>query len=437
MLLTSETVAFLKSTPRRRHDGGAGGGGATVATAAAKAPAQRVHAPTSPRPASALRHVALLVETTGAYGRGLLQGIAKYNREHGNWSTYFRPHALNDSPPAWLRNWKGDGILVRIETPEMYEVVRRCGVPAVNLRGTLPNLPLPYVSMDNRQLAQLALTHLRDRGLRNFAVCGRGGTKNPALAERCDVFREMVEAEGGVCDGFPPPTSRRAATITWEQEQDQLAEWVASLPKPVGIFACNDERGLQVLDACRRVGLIVPDDVAVVGVDNDPSICDLTIPPLSSIDPNAEAIGYEAAALLDRMMSGQAAPKAPIKLAPRGVVTRRSTDVIASEDQEVGRALGYIREHACHGLQVVDVLGHMAMSRASLQQRMKQVVGRTIHQEIQRVRLTKVKDLLAMSEMTIKQVARESGFASVQYMTRVFRAVTGETPARYRMRRAK
>jgi len=421
MLLINDNVALLKSSTRlqarrMKH----------VAPAAAEAPAKAV----------GLRHVALLVETTGAYGRGLIQGIAKYNREHGNWSTYFRPHALNDAPPAWLRSWKGDGMLVRIETQEMYEAVRRCGVPAVNLRGTIKGLPLPYVSMDNRAIAALALAHLRDRGIRNFAVCGRAGTPNTALVERCDHFRELVEADGGICYIFPPLASRRSA-MTWEQEQDQLAAWIRSLPKPVGIFGCNDERGLQVLDACRRVGVAVPDEVGVIGVDNDQAICDLTIPPLSSIDPNAEAIGYEAAALLDRMMSGHAAPTEPIKLAPRGVVTRRSTDVVASEDKEVGRAISYIRQHACRGLQVVDVLGHMAMSRASLQQRMKQVVGRTIHQEIQNVRLGKVKDLLAMSEMTIKQVARESGFASVQYMTRVFRAVTGETPARYRLRRAK
>jgi LacI family transcriptional regulator len=172
-------------------------------------------------------------------------------------------------------------------------------------------------------------------------------------------------------------------------------------------------------------------------VDNDQAICDLAIPPLSSVDVNAEAIGYQAAALLDRMMDGNEPPAEPVTLSARGIITRRSTDVIASEDQEVGRALRYIRENACRGLQVIDVLTHMAMSRASLQQRMKQVVGRTIHQEIQQVRLNRVKNLLAMSDLTIKQVARESGFASVQYMTRVFRAVTGETPARYRSCRAR
>jgi LacI family transcriptional regulator len=158
---------------------------------------------------------------------------------------------------------------------------------------------------------------------------------------------------------------------------------------------------------------------------------------MSSVDVNAEGIGYEAAALLDKMMSGKKVAPKPIRISPRAVVTRRSTDVIASEDEEVNRAVRYIREQACNRLQVVDVLGFMGMSRASLQQRMKQIAGRTIHQEIQRVRLNRAKDLLSMSNLTIKQVARESGFASVQYMTRVFRSATGETPARYRSHRAK
>ena len=168
-------------------------------------------------------------------------------------------------------------------------------------------------------------------------------------------------------------------------------KWIKSLPKPVGVMACNDERGLQVLDACRRAGVAVPDEVAVIGVDNDLPMCELAIPPLTSVDVNAEGIGYEAAALLERMMSGKKPPAKPTMLPPRGVITRRSTDLIASEDEEVSRAVRYIREHACNRLQVSDVLTHMGMSRASLQQRMKQIVGRTIHQEIQRVRLNRAK----------------------------------------------
>jgi LacI family transcriptional regulator len=200
-------------------------------------------------------------------------------------------------------------------------------------------------------------------------------------------------------------------------------------------MAGNDERGLQVLDACRRAGARVPDDVAVIGVDDDEHLCELSIPPMTSVDVNAEQIGYAAAELLDRLMSGRKPPTVPTLLAPRGVVTRRSTDVLASEDPVVNKAVAFIRENRGRGLQVTDVISHLKMSRASLEPRIKKVLGRTIHQEIQRVQLERVKELLVGSPMPIKQIAREGGFSCVQYLTRVFRTATGETPARYRSSR--
>jgi LacI family transcriptional regulator len=390
-------------------------------------------APCEAPKAATMRRVALLIETSGSYGRGLLQGISKYNRERGEWSTCFRPYSLNDVTPAWLKSWRGDGLLLRIDAADLAGVAKRSGAAIVNLRGAAPGSPFANVTVDEAQVAKLASQHLIERGLEHFAFCGRPRGQNPALDERGEQFRRLIERAGNVCHMYPDATA--PARDEWDVEQSRLTAWIASLPKPIGIMACNDERGLQVLDACRRCGAAVPDDVAVIGVDNDPSLCELAIPPLSSIDVNAEGIGYEAAAVLDRMMNGEAAPSAPVKLSPRGVVTRRSSDVVASEDEEVSRAVRYIREHACGGLQVADVLGFMGISRASLQQRMKRLLGRTVHQEIQRVRLSRAKELLAMSPLTIKQVARESGFASVQYMTRVFRAATTETPARYRHRR--
>lgn len=380
-----------------------------------------------------MRHVALLIETSGSYGRGLLAGIAKYNREHGGWSTYFRPHGLGDRPPEWLKRWSGDGMLVRIDTREMADLALQSKAEVVNLRGTLPGLPIPFIAVDNEQVARLAFQHLVERGFKNFAFCGQPRGGNPSLDQRADYFREIVEEAGHSCHIFAALQSN--PTPDWEDEQDRMASWIRSLPKPVGVMACNDERGMQLLDAARRCGATVPDEVAVIGVDNDAPLCDLSIPPLTSVDVNAEGIGYEAAALLDRMMGGKKVPAKPVKMAPRGVITRRSTDVIASEDEEVNRAVSFIRENACKGLQVMDVLSHLGMSRASLQQRMKLIAGRTIHQEIQRVRLERAKQLLVMSGLTIKQIARESGFASVQYMTRMFRSATGETPAKYRSRR--
>lgn len=382
-----------------------------------------------------MRHVALLIETSGSYGRGLLRGVSKYNRERGGWSTYFHPHGLGDPPPPWLRNWRGDGILARIDTPEIAQLLLKSGVPVVNLRGTVAELPFPYVGPDHDQIAKLAAEHLMERGLKNFAFCGRPAGIHPGLDERGTTFAEVVRQSGGNCEVFPADCP--VDEDNWEMEQERLAKWLHSLPKPVGVMACNDERGLQVLDACRRCSAAVPDEIAVIGADNDEHLCDLSIPPLTSVDVNAENIGYTAAALLDQMMQGIKPPEMEQRLAPRGIFTRLSTDTVASDDDEVNRTLRYIRENSCEGLRVVDVLAYMGMSRASLQQRLKRIIGRTIHEEIERVRLARVKELLLSPEMTIKQVARATGFSSVQYMTRVFRAALAETPARYRSRRNK
>jgi LacI family transcriptional regulator len=296
-------------------------------------------------------------------------------------------------------------------------------------------LPFPYVGPDHDQIAKLAAEHLMERGLKNFAFCGKPAGIHPGLDERGTTFAEVVRQSGGNCEVFPADCP--IDEDNWEMEQERLAKWLHSLAKPVGVMACNDERGLQVLDACRRCSAAVPDEIAVIGADNDEHLCDLSIPPLTSVDVNAENIGYTAAALLDQMMQGIKPPEMEQRLAPRGIFTRLSTDTVASDDDEVNRTLRYIRENSCQGLRVVDVLAYMGMSRASLQQRLKRIIGRTIHEEIERVRLARVKELLLSPEMTIKQVARATGFSSVQYMTRVFRAALAETPARYRSRRNK
>lgn len=381
-----------------------------------------------------MKHVVLLIESSGAYGRGILRGIARFNRANGGWLTWHRPRGLTDEAPKWLSKWRGDGMLVRIKSPAIIKASLELGIPIVNLREAL-NLPFPYVAVDNSKVAEMAAQHLMERGFKQFAFCGRPHGTNISLDERAVHFRRVIEAAGYHCDSYfaNDPTE----TADWEDEQDTLANWLKSLPKPVGIMACNDERGVSVLDACRRAGVKVPDEVAVIGVDNDEPLCDLAIPPMSSVDVNPEAVGFEGAQLLDRMMNGEKPPRDPVRLAPRGVVVRRSTDVIASEDSEVNEAIRYIRENACKGLQVSDVLMHLGISRAAMQQRMKKITGHTLHQEIQRVRMSRAKELLMFTDKTIKQVARESGFTSVQYMTRVFHAITGETPAKYRASRAK
>lgn len=380
-----------------------------------------------------MRHVAILIETSRAYGRGLLRGVAAFNRERGHWSTYFQPQGLGDPPPPWLKDWRGDGILARIENQRVARAIIQANVPVVNLRGTMPELGFPFIGADNRAVARLGAEHLLERGFQQFGFCGFRAGFHPGFDDRGHHFRRLLEEAGHPCDVFELSRHGRR-TLTWEQEQEHLARWIGALPKPVGIMTANDDRGLQVLDACRRVRAAVPDEVAVIGADNDEHLCSLAIPPLSSVDINSEETGYAAAALLDRMMSGRRPPKRLPKIEPRGVVTRRSTDVLATDDADVVRAVGFIRDRACHEVKVGDVLLHVGVSRASLEPRVKKVLGRTIHQEIRRVQVERAKELLSESRMPIKQVAQEAGFKTVQYLTRVFRAATGRTPAAFRRR---
>jgi LacI family transcriptional regulator len=387
-----------------------------------------------------LRNVAILIETSGAFGRGLLRGVAKYNRERTGWSTYFHPQGLDDPPPRWLAHWGGDGILARIGTPAMADMLGAVGLPVVNMRLHGAGHRFPFVGLDHSAVARTAAEYLLSLGLKQFGFYGYAVGNHAGLDERATAFAAAIAAAGRPCavrqaGGGP-------AERDWDSEQASLAEWVAALPKPVGLMASNDVPGLFLLDACRRANLRVPDEVAVIGVDNDEHLCELAVPPLSSVDVNSERIGYDAAALLDRLMSSTdpAAPVdavriEPVRIGPRGVVVRRSTDVIASDDPEVNRAVGFIRANGGRALSVGDVLAHTNMSRGVLQQRMKRVLGHTIHEEIERVRLARVKELLLRSDMTIKRVMAETGFSSVQYMTRAFRTTVGETPARYRQAR--
>ena len=201
------------------------------------------------------------------------------------------------------------------------------------------------------------------------------------MDERCDHFVELTQAAGYPCDVFKATPLRRRGP--GDIDRKGLAKWVKGLPKPVGIMVCNDDRGLELLDACRHARVPVPEQAAVISVDNDEYLCGFSIPPLSSVDVAPHGIGYEAASLLDRMMAGKAATQQARVIPPGGVVVRQSTDVLATDDATVARAIEFIQKHACDRIKIADVVEHVVISRAGLEPRLKAVVGRTIHQEIQ------------------------------------------------------
>jgi LacI family transcriptional regulator len=375
------------------------------------------------------RHVALLIEATNAYARGLLHGVAQYTHEQGNWTVYFELHSLEAPPPKWLKTWKGDGILARVGDRRMARAVVEVGVPVVELRRKLSIPGVPVIGPDHQAVARLAAEHLRERGFRQFGVCGFPRRMDPPLDHRVDAFAQHLKEASLPCSVF---AAERGLSLA--QEQSRIARWIRSLPKPCAIMTSNDTRGLQVLRACASIGAAVPDQVAVIGAGNDDCVCSLCHPPLSSVDLAAETIGYEAAALLDRMMTKRQSSAQDIYVPPRGIVTRLSTDVLATPDQAVSKAVGFIRSHACDDILVSDVLNHVKLSRSALEPKLKQVIGRTIHQEIRRVQIERAKSLLSTTDLPTKQIAAQTGFHYVQYLTRVFRKVTGLTPANYRRR---
>jgi LacI family transcriptional regulator len=378
---------------------------------------------------STRRSVALLIETSNAYARGLLDGIIAYQREHELWSIYVGEQERGARPPRWLRNWKGDGIIARIETAPIATAVRRMNIPAVDVSAARRVKGIPWVETDDRAIAHLAAQHLIDRGFRKLAYCGEPQFNWSRWREQ--NFTAFAEDAGCECHVYSGKR-RSDSDYSWTYERRRLQAWVENLPKPIGIMACYDFKGQQLLDICRELDIAVPEQMAVIGVDNDVRLCRLCTPPLSSVIPDTHRTGYEAARLLDRMMQGENIRETAILVPPRGIAERQSTDVYAIEDEDLVTALRFIREHACDGIRVADVLRVVPLSRRMLEHRFQKLVRRTPHAEIIRIRMDRVARLLRETERPLTEIAARSGFESAEYLSVAFKKFTGVSPRTYR-----
>ena len=344
---------------------------------------------------------ALLIETSNAYARGLLRGVRAFAQEHGRWSTYLVEHGRGDPPPRWIRDWKGDGIIARIENRTIARAIKATGLPVVDVSAARLVPAAPWVETDDGAIARAVVDHLAERGFDHFAYCGDSRFKWSGLRQQC--FAELVAARGRKCHALVTEVDDAEDP---ERQQRAIARWIKKLPNPIGIMACYDIRGRQVIDACRAVGVAVPDEVAVIGVDNDELLCDLSDPPLSSVIPDSHRTGYAAAELLEQMMRGRAVDASGLFIPPLGVATRRSTDVLAIGDPHVVSAMRYIRDHACDGINVEDVLRHVPVSRRILESRFRSHLGRTPHQQIARLQLDRAKQLLRDTDLPARRHRR-------------------------------
>jgi LacI family transcriptional regulator len=309
------------------------------------------------------------------------------------------------------------------------EEVVKLGLPvivSVHLKEHIAGFP--YIDTNGIRIGQMAADHLLERGFRHLGFCGFDHLH--WSRSRCQNFVRRVAEAGFEAHVYKQPKSRRSRS--WEKEQTLIAEWLSSVPKPVGVMACNDDRGRQVTEACKTVGLRVPEEVAVIGADNDDLVCELSDPPLSSVALNVERGGYEAAELLDRLMHGEKMAGQSIIVQPTHVVARQSTDILAVEDQEVAYAVRFIRDHARQPVQVSEVAEAVGLSRRALQQRFRTVLKRTVYDEIRRARMRLVAEMLAETNLAIYQISEVLGYSGLSKLSRAFQRETGMSPVAYR-----
>lgn len=357
--------------------------------------------------------VYLMVPLGLSYGREVVRGVREYTRANALWQlAVAEPTAEN---LRWIRQEKPNGIIGLFVTEAMERAAQSMRSPAVNVCGRYKTAQLPRVMPDHLAVGRLAAEHFLQRGFRHFAYASIPRHYYSHLRQQ--GFSEPIRSAGFSCDLVPEGAEPRS---------------LRKLPKPVGLFACDDARARQIVAACVRSGIQVPEQVAVIGVDNDETLCELAEVPLSSIDPASRRVGFEAAAMLDRLMSGKSAASSELLIPPAELVVRSSSDVLAVPDEEVATAMRYMQSHACDPMRVDDMLDVLKVSRRTLEKRFRTMFGRTLHDEIRRLQFERARQLLCDTDLKIPEVARRCGFRDPKRFTTLFRQEFGSPPTAYR-----
>lgn len=383
--------------------------------------------------------IALLVETSSTYGRQILRGIQRFNETANphRWTAVLEEHDVNAGVPSWIKNWTGDGIISRQLSNDFREEITRGKIAFVELTDRHETNEFITVRSDDFRIGQLAAEHFRERGLVNYAFCGFSG-ESWSDRRKAGFAAHLRSSPSSVlfehqADWYLQDSACRVAAM------EDLTSWLKELPKPIGVMACNDVCGKRISECCHRASISVPEQVAVVGVDNDDLLCGWCSPPLSSVIPNAEAVGFQAARILSGLLGNPESNSAiheteprEILIPPLGIQSRQSSDLVAVEDTDLSSALRFIRNRASSGVAVADVLAHCDVSRSTLDRKMRDFLGRTTQQEILRVRLQRVCQMLSRYEIPIESVALQCGYEHPEYLHVVFKREMGMTPGEYR-----
>ncbi len=386
---------------------------------------------------SKIPKVILRISSDLEYGRGFLRGVAKYSRTHGPWHFYkhidvmlYRddPHKAR-RPLTRLASLQADGLMTRDPIKDKKPI--EAGIPTIFAIHTKEQLPYyPYVIMDHLAIGRMAAEYLIRQGFREFAFYGHSDMF--WSRQRGDGFTSKLQEEGFQVNLYQPPKGK--VLVSWEETQDHLEKWLLSLSKPVGLLACNDVQAQDIIEACKNSDLHVPDDVAIIGVDNDELLCELTEPPLTSVAVNFAKAGYEAAELLDRLMKGEKMAGQRIVIRPSRVVARQSTNILAVEDIEVRKAIRFIQKSAKRPIAVDDVVDATFLSRRVLEKRFRKLLNHSIMDEIKKTRIDQIAMLLTETSMSLQDITTALNFSGLNNMSRFFHREKGASLSEYRKR---
>lgn len=360
------------------------------------------------------------------YNREILRGIGQYLTTHERWRIDWVDNwAMSILPKQW-RDWPGDGAIIQMLTPEVQANSSDGRRPVVNVSDGACEA-IPTVQSDNKAIGALGAEHFLERGFRNLAFCG------DMRADYAQLRWEGFAATGKKADAHVTLLdSIQADVLDMDPARKHLAEQLAELDKPVGVMCGNDIQAHIVARTCLEAEALVPEQVAILGVDNDELTCDLDCVPLSSVIPDRARIGYLAAEMLDKMMRGKTPRKTHIQVPPAGIAERRSTDILAVGDEDVVAALNTIRSNISGDLSPMDLARQVGLSRRSLDRKFMATIHRTVAEEILLRRLQLARELLRQTRLQMAEVAERTGFTSINHFGQCFRRRYGQSPSNYR-----
>ncbi len=372
--------------------------------------------------------VAIVVSTRLEWGRQIIKGILSYANEVGPWHLWIQPsveESLDHLPPGW----RGDGIIAHVKTQKIAEQIRAAGLPVVNVADfQLEGFSAPRVQTDDIAGTQMAAEHFIERGFKNFAIAAPGYIEN--AVNYSAAYCKTLQENGFNCTPFSVEKDDPELNA-------KLTAWVGKLPKPVSLLIWGHGFGRAVVDCCMEAGISVPHDVAILSGSYDDLLSHACFPALSGVIGPTEQIGYKAAGLLHDMMEGKKVPHKTVSIPPLGIKEKLSTETLAVDDPKLIQVVEFLRKHAFEPITMNDVLKAVPMARRSLDRRFQQMFGRSPTDEIRRLRINKARQLLAETDLPMQHIAEACGFATYNYLTHVFKQVTGITPRDYRKKMKK